>query len=348
MFTPTTVAELAEIILSSKQILAVGARTKPGLSQVDATLVSTRGLSGIVEYDPSEFTFTAQAGTPLREIIATLAARGQYLPFEPPLAEAGATVGGTVAAGLSGPGRFRYGGLRDFILAVRFLDGKGTHMRGGAKVVKNAAGFDIPKFFVGSLGRFGVLTEVTFKVFPCPPAQMTFAIRCEDAAEAVAHISKAASGRWEFDALDYDGARVLARIRGPQEALEPIAEDVLRHWPNAERVGNEVWRGINEFAFAKNSPFLVRVPMTLGQLPDFEKALRRIGAGIFISGGGGAAYVFFDDEVRVEKVLRELGLRGCYIFGLKSAARIGSVASFEVENSLRNAFDSDGKFPSFT
>lgn len=346
MFTPSTVAELAEIILSSKHLLAVGARTKPGLSQVDATLVSTRGLSGIVEYDPSEFTFTAQAGTPLKEIIATLAARGQYLPFDPPLAEAGATIGGTVAAGLSGPGRFRYGGLRDFILAVRFLDGKGTHMRGGAKVVKNAAGFDISKFFVGSLGRFGVLTEVTFKVFPCPPAQMTFAIRCADAAEAVAHISKAASGRWEFDALDYDGARVLARIRGPHEALEAIAEDVMKHWPIAERLENEVWRGINEFAFAKNAPFLVRVPMTLAQVPDLENALRRIGAGKYFSGGGSAAYVFFDDKIQVEKVLREIGLRGVCIFGLKSAAKIGSTVSSDVEKSLRDAFDSDGKFPS--
>ena len=346
MKTPSTVAELAEIIRSSAQVLAVGARTKPGLSQVDATLVSTCGLSGIVEYDSSEFTFTAQAGTPLREIIATLAERGQYLPFDPPLADAGATIGGTVAAGLSGPGRFRYGGLRDFILAVRFLDGNGTHMRGGAKVVKNAAGFDIPKFFVGSLGRFGVLTEVTFKVFPCPPAQMTFAIPCAGAAEAVAHISKAASGRWEFDALDYDGTRILARIRGPFAALEPIAADIVRHWPAAERVGDDVWRGINDLAFAKDARFLTRVPMTLVRLPDLEAALRRIGADFHVSGGGSSAYIFSNESaVSVETVLVELGLRGISLVGQNFGVASEQQSVAEIEKSLKAAFDSVRKFP---
>src|SRR4029450_4463398 len=92
---------------------------------------------------------------------AALAARGQSLRCDPFLLDAGATLGGTVAAGLSGPGRFRYGGLRDFILGVRFVDGLGRLMHMGGKVVKNAAGFDLPKFLVGSLGRFGVLAELT-------------------------------------------------------------------------------------------------------------------------------------------------------------------------------------------
>src|SRR5207249_11250784 len=131
------------------------------------------GLRGISEYDPSECTFAALAGTPVREIAAALAERGQYLPFDPVLSEAGATLGGTVAAGLSGPGRFRFGGLRDFILGVRFVDGAGRLLRMGGKVVKNAAGFDLPKFFVGSLGRFGVLAEMTFKVFPRPASALT-------------------------------------------------------------------------------------------------------------------------------------------------------------------------------
>ena len=87
--------------------------------------------------------------------------------------DAGATLGGTVAAGVSGPGRFRFGGVRDFILGVRFVDGQGRLLRMGGKVVKNCAGFDLPKFFVGSLGRFGVLAEVTFKVFPAPASRLT-------------------------------------------------------------------------------------------------------------------------------------------------------------------------------
>jgi glycolate oxidase FAD binding subunit len=172
VLTPATATELCDAIRAHPRVLAIGARTKPRLSAVsearDVVLISTCGLSGIIAYDPGEFTFTALAGTPLRELRAALAERGQYLPFDPPLVESGATIGGTVAAGLSGPGRFRYGGVRDFILAVQFADGSGQLLRGGAKVVKNAAGFDIPKFLVGSCGRFGVITEVTFKVFPAP------------------------------------------------------------------------------------------------------------------------------------------------------------------------------------
>src|SRR5208283_106284 len=173
--TPTTPAELAEAVLAYPRVLAVGARTKPRLSQVpgEVTLLSTQALRGIVEYEPEEFTFTALAGTTVREIGEALAEKGQYLPFDPMWVEAGATLGGTVAAGVSGPGRFRFGGVRDFILGVRFIDGQGRLLRMGGKVVKNCAGFDLPKFFVGSLGRFGVLAEATFKVFPSPAARLT-------------------------------------------------------------------------------------------------------------------------------------------------------------------------------
>ena len=138
MLTPATANVLCYAIRASPsaRVLAIGARTKPRLSAVgeNVALISTRGLSGIIAYDPGEFTFTALAGTPLREIRAALTERGQYLPFDPPLVDAGATIGGTVAAGLSGPGRFRYGGVRDFILAVQFADGTGQLLRGGAKV----------------------------------------------------------------------------------------------------------------------------------------------------------------------------------------------------------------------
>ena len=163
----TTAAELADAVRSAPRALGVGAGTKPRLSAVGADVVkiSTVGMRGIVEYEPSEFTFTALAGTPVKEIASALAERGQYLPFDPLLVDAGATIGGTVAAGLGGPGRFRFGGLRDFIVGVRFVDGGGRLLRMGGKVVKNAAGFDLPKFFVGSLGRYGALAEVTSRCF---------------------------------------------------------------------------------------------------------------------------------------------------------------------------------------
>jgi len=124
LVAPASATELVDAVRSAKRVLAVGAGTKPRLSALpEGTKISTAALRGIIEYEPSEFTFTALAGTPLRDLTSVLAERGQYLPFDPMLSHAGATLGGTVAAGLSGPGRLRFGGLKDFILGTRFVDG---------------------------------------------------------------------------------------------------------------------------------------------------------------------------------------------------------------------------------
>src|SRR5688572_10031719 len=222
--SPTSVSELVDSVRASRRAIAIGAGTKPRLSQVsdEFTRISTRMLGGIIDYEPSEFTFTALAGTPLKMIAHELSQSGQYLPFDPLLADAGATLGGTVAAGLSGPGRFRFGGLRDFILGVRFVDGEGRLMRLGGRVVKNAAGFDVPKFFVGSAGRFGVLAEITFKVFPRPVATRTLRIEARDIATKAKIFTEAASTRWELDALDTTLGEnaVFARLAGPPAALD--------------------------------------------------------------------------------------------------------------------------------
>ena len=136
---------------------------------------SSRACAASSSTTRDELTITALAGTPVRVVQAALAAHGQHLPFDPPLARAGATLGGVVAAGTSGPGRHRHGGVRDFIIGARFVDGTGALVGGGGRVVKNAAGFDLPQLMVGSMGRLGVLVEVAFKVFPAPPAWGTLA-----------------------------------------------------------------------------------------------------------------------------------------------------------------------------
>ena len=333
MLTPATATELCDAIRASPsaRVLAIGARTKPRLSAVgeNVALISTRGLSGIIAYDPGEFTFTALAGTPLREIRAALAERGQYLPFDPPLTDSGATIGGTVAAGLSGPGRFRYGGVRDFILAVQFADGTGQLLRGGAKVVKNAAGFDIPKFFTGSLGRFGVLVEVTFKVFPAPQSWLTLRIPCASATEAADRIAQGASSRWELDALDYvpssefrlqpaphrtipdeaclhetrnaecgtrnDGC-LLSRLGGPADANAALAGEIQQTWPGAtvlsDADASSAWSSLREFAWAHADGVLAKIPITLATLAPLASVIAKIpGARGHFSAGGNVAFV---------------------------------------------------------
>src|SRR5262249_3265598 len=105
-FQPANASEVVEAVRAAPRVIPVGAQTKPRLSKTESVSISTLSLRGIVEYEPSEFTFTALSGTPIREIAVALAERGQYLPFDPVLVRAGSTLGGTIACGLSGPGRF--------------------------------------------------------------------------------------------------------------------------------------------------------------------------------------------------------------------------------------------------
>ncbi len=353
---PSSPSEICDAIRAHPRVLAVGARTKPRLSQCDESvaLISTRRLSGIVEYDPGEFTFTALAGTPLGEIRDALAARGQYLPFDPPLVESGATIGGTVAAGLSGPGRFRYGGVRDFILAVQFADGTGQLLRGGAKVVKNSAGFDIPKFLVGSCGRFGVITEVTFKVFPAPQSWLTLRIPCADATEAANRIAQGASSRWELDALEYlpGEACLCVRLGGPAEANAALAGEIQRAWPGAtilaDADASALWSGLREFAWAHTDGVLAKIPVTLASLKSVASAAARIaGARAHFSAAGNVAYVSLpasDVMQSFDAELRALGLAAIILRGGSATMRIGMRNEPTIIESVCAVFDPERRF----
>jgi glycolate oxidase FAD binding subunit len=345
---PATPEELAEAVCSAPRVIAVGAGTKPRLSAVPADVVriSTARLSGIIDYEPSEFTFTALAGTPLREIVAALAERGQYLPFDPALAKTGATLGGTVAAGISGPGRFRFGGLRDFILGVRFVDGEGRLLRMGGRVVKNAAGFDLPKFFVGSAGRFGALAEITFKVFPRPPARKTVRLEAKDFAAKVKLFTELANGRWEVDALDaaLEEPAVFARIAGPPTALEALAGEILGRWPGAMLTPGEAdyfWETVAEFRWAHSSGTLIKVALTPGQAEAFAAKLRtHHGARGWVSAGGNVGYV----SLAAGAAAPSLPWPGVTLRG-EGPLWLGDRKHFEVMRAVKTALDPQHRFP---
>lgn len=136
-------------------------------------VLDTTPLNGIVSYEPSELVVTALAGTPLTELEALLLAQGQCLPFEPPRFNPHTTVGGMVAAGLSGPARASVGALRDYVLGVKLINGKGEHLTFGGQVMKNVAGYDVSRLMVGAMGTLGLLTEVSLKVLPIAPLEAT-------------------------------------------------------------------------------------------------------------------------------------------------------------------------------
>ena len=165
---------LREATASKKPLRIVGGGTKDfyGNPTIGETL-AIAGYRGIIEYDPTELVITARAGTPLAEIEAALKEKGQMLAFEPPHFGGRSTLGGCIAAGLSGPRRAYAGAVRDLVLGVRILDGKGTDLRFGGQVMKNVAGFDVSRLMTGAMGTLGVILEVSLKTLPLPPSEIT-------------------------------------------------------------------------------------------------------------------------------------------------------------------------------
>lgn len=205
---------------------------------VTAPELDTREYAGIIEHEPTELVITARAGTPLAELEAALAEHGQCLPFEPPHFGAGATVGGMVAAGLSGPARASVGAVRDFVLGARLLNGRGEHLTFGGQVMKNVAGYDVSRLLAGSLGTLGVLTEVSLKLLPVTPAETTLRFELPQA-QALRQLSHWRSQPLPVNAScwvrDDTGATahelLFVRLRGAVAAVEAASQRMLADVP---------------------------------------------------------------------------------------------------------------------
>jgi len=197
-----------------------GGGTKDWYGQrLDGEILDTRAYSGIVDYEPTELVITARCGTPLAEIEAVLAERKQMLAFEPPHFGERATIGGTIAAGLSGPRRANSGALRDFVLGARLLDGKGEVLTFGGQVMKNVAGYDVSRLLAGSLGTLGMLLEVSVKVLPLAYREATLRFDMNEV-DAIRRLNE-----WGGQPLPLSGScwieGVLAlRLSGAQAAVD--------------------------------------------------------------------------------------------------------------------------------
>ncbi|MDP2451207.1 glycolate oxidase subunit GlcE [Polaromonas sp.] len=180
-------------------------------------------LAGITSYEPTELVVTVRAGTPLAELEAVLAERGQCLPFEPPHFAPGATVGGMVAAGLGGPARASVGAVRDYVLGVTLLNGKGELLTFGGQVMKNVAGYDVSRLMAGAMGTLGLLTDISLKVLPVAPAEATLKFGMSQS-EALAKLNSWGGQPLPLNAscwVDDAGAPTLyLRLRGAVAAVE--------------------------------------------------------------------------------------------------------------------------------
>ena len=169
----TTRVQAAYLAESPLNIVGAGTKSFLGQPAKNSKPLDVTGHCGIIEYDPAELVLVARAGTPLKEIESTLSAHRQMLGFEPPFVNAGATLGGAVAAGLAGPGRAYSGAVRDFLLGASFVNGRGETVTAGGKVMKNVAGFDLFRPMAGAMGTLGVLLKLAFRVIPRPEEERT-------------------------------------------------------------------------------------------------------------------------------------------------------------------------------
>lgn len=315
LLTPADEAGLAATILAAhtaREPLAIEGRgTKRGLLRPvqAARTVSTRNLTGITLYRPSELIIAARAGTPIPEIEAALAEHGQHLIAEPPDTSAlfgatePATLGGIIAANLSGPRRIAWGAMRDHLLGIRFVNGAGEVLRSGGRVLKNVTGLDLCKLLAGSYGTLGVITEITLKVLPAPEATATLLIEVPDIAAGIRALSaglgspfsvtgaallpgtpaRAALRLEDFAAsVTYRAARLRESLAafGPVTLLEGEASRTL-------------WRGIRDVAplAAQPEEAVWRVSVRPSAAPAVAQAAEALGGRTLLDWGGGLVWV---------------------------------------------------------
>ena len=271
---PKSEAEVSEIVreagLKGASLRVQGGGTRAGIGRPtqDAILLSTAALSGITLYEPAEMVIGAKAGTPLAEIEAALAEKGQMLAFEPADfrllfgSQGTPTIGAIAAGNISGPRRLWAGAARDSLIGVRFVNGAGEIIKSGGRVMKNVTGLDLVKLQAGAWGTLGVLTEVIFKVVPKPEIVATLVINGLDDADAITAMAEAITSPFEItgaahlpDGVGGEGARSYLRIEGFAESVDYRTRELTtllaRHGKLTRLdgpVGASVWSAIRDAA----------------------------------------------------------------------------------------------------
>jgi len=311
-------------------------------------LLDTRGYAGIVGYEATELVITARCGTSLIEIQNALDEQNQMLAFEPPLFGEQATVGGCVAAGLSGPRRASAGALRDFVLGVTVVDGRGRTLRFGGQVMKNVAGYDVSRLLAGSLGTLGLIAEVSLKVLPRAPAQQTLCLQLEEGA-ALEALNGWAGRPLPITASAWHAGRLWLRLEGRRAAIDPALAQIGGERVEAEEA-QALWSAVREqtHAFFGGADPLWRlaVPSTTPPLAVGNEAGQEAAGATLIEWGGGLRWLKFSGEpARLREAANRAGGHATLFRAAhKSTPAFAPLAPavLRVHRELKAAFDPSG------
>jgi len=302
---------------------------------VSGEVLDLSGHSGILDYEPSELVITARAGTSLAELEAVLAARGQMLAFEPPAFSAASTIGGAIACAMSGPRRPYAGAARDFVLGVRCINGQAQVLGFGGRVMKNVAGYDVSRLMCGALGTLGVLLDVSLKVLPRAPCELTLAQPCSEA-QAIERCNRWAGTSLPISASSFAAGILRVRLSGSDAAVDQAAAAL-----GGERIadGDGWWRQLRD----QTLPWFAE-PGRLWRLslPPAAPALELPGEQ-FIEWGGALRWLRWDgDAAQLRTRVAALGGHATLYRGARADEEVFHPlppALLEWHRSIRNAFD---------
>ena len=322
-------------------LAVTGGGTKHFLGRMtQAEPLDVSGHRGIVTYEPTELVLSARGGTPLSEVKATLAEQGQILAFEPPGFGEAATIGGTIATGLSGPARPYAGAARDFVLGTRVLNGKGEALRFGGEVMKNVAGYDVSRLMTGAFGTLGVLLEVSLKVLPRPAVVHTLAFDVS-AAEAIDRCNAWAAKPLPITGACHDGERLHVRLAGTEGGVAAAAAAL----GGETNDGDAFWAALREHTlpfFTRSGPPLWRVSVPPGA------RLAGPGGDVFVDWGGALRWLRTDAPAA--EVRAAATTAGGHAALFRDGDRTGEVfhplepAVDKLHQRLKAAFDPAGVF----
>ncbi|THD74046.1 glycolate oxidase subunit GlcE [Thalassobius vesicularis] len=362
---PQTEAELAEMVAGTNGPLRVrGGGTRPIGAPMAGEVLDMSGMSGVVLHEPGALTLVVKAGTPVAEVERVLAAEGQRLPFEPMdhralLGSDGEpTMGGVVAANVSGPRRVQVGACRDFLLGVRFVDGTGRVLKNGGRVMKNVTGYDLVKLMAGSWGTLGVMTELSFKVLAVPQAEATLVKRGASAAEGVALLSEALGAPYDVSGAAHLEGRTQVRLEGLAGSVayrvDQLRKGCLAGFDVVEGAESQaLWqevRDVTPFAEAEGDVWRVSVKPSDG--PKLSEALDAAGVRhrAIYDWGGGLVWLLVQpgDATAIRPALAAFGGHATLIRGRAQAGvpvfqpELAPVAA--ISSGLRAKFDPRGIF----
>ncbi|MFO1218828.1 MAG: glycolate oxidase subunit GlcE [Burkholderiaceae bacterium] len=320
--------------------------------------LDVRPLAGISAYEPSELVVTVRAGTPLAELEAALAERGQCLPFEPPRFAAGSTsrqtvpvgtVGGMVAAGLAGPARAAVGSVRDYVLGATLLNGRAEVLSFGGQVMKNVAGYDVSRLLAGSMGILGVICEVSLKVLPVPPATLTLRFELDQVA-ALAQLAAWGGKPLPIHASAWWSGMLVLRLAGARAAVQAAAQQ-LGGEAIAPALAQTFWDGLRDQhdEFFTDAAMAVAAGQTLWRLalPPTAAPIALPGAQLIEWGGAQRWLVSAEPAAQVRAVALAAGGHACAFRcgGVRSSVFAPLAAPLaRIHRELKAAFDPDRVF----